>query len=435
MKYLILLMATVLASCATAEKNEWQAIFDGSTLNGWEALPGGEWSVKDGSIFGSQEKTEKRHGMLISKKQHSDFEVKMKYKAVKGNSGFYFRVEKVKHVVSVKGFQAEVDANGNGQGGLYETLGRAWVVQPTKEDVAKFFKPQEWNDMTVRAVGRHVVVTVNGVKTAELTNDKGNLKGYFGLQLHGSQDMEIYFKDIYIKDLSNAKHAGTSHMAPKIHDKELPLPPIKEGFSDEVMAKYSKAPEGAIVLFDGTSLDNWKNKNWILKDGIMESNKGNQVSVKHLGSGHYHAEWRVVDKESPGNSGVYIHSLYEVQVFNSHNNKTKIYADGQTAAIYGQYPPAFNVSRPAGEWEYFDIDFTAPIFNEDGSVKSKAYMTVYHNGIRVHDNAELSGPTGHKSRPAYRKTPAELPLLLQDHGNKVQYRNIASSLFAVKFHS
>ena len=119
------------------------------------------------------------------------------------------------HKVSVKGFQAEVDANGSGQGGLYETLGRAWVVKTTKEDVDKFYKKGEWNDMVVRAVGRHVLVTVNGVKTAELTNDKGNLKGYFGLQLHGSQDMEVYFKDIYIKDLSNAKHAGTSHMAGK----------------------------------------------------------------------------------------------------------------------------------------------------------------------------------------------------------------------------
>ena len=424
MRYLCLLLGLLLASCATAEKSDWKPLFDGKTLEGWEALPGGEWSVIDRAIAGTQEKSEKRHGMLISKEQYSDFEVKLKYKAIKGNSGFYFRVEKVDHKVSVKGFQAEVDANGSGQGGLYETLGRAWVVKTKKEDVDKFYKKGEWNDMVVRAVGRHVLVTVNGVKTAELTNDKGNLKGYFGLQLHGSQDMEVYFKDIYIKDLSKAKHAGTSHMPEKIHDKELPLPPIKKGFPEEVLTKYAKAPEGAVILFDGSSLDNWKNKNWILKDGVMESNKGNQQSTLKLGSGRYHVEWKVVDIESPGNSGVYVHSLYEVQVFNSHNNRTKIYADGQTAAIYGQYPPAFNVSVEPGQWEFFDIDFTAPTFNEDGSVKTKAVMTVYHNGIRVHHNAELSGPTGHKSRPAYRKVPAEMPLLLQDHGNKVQYRNI-----------
>ena len=424
MKYLCVILGLILTSCATADMDGWKPLFDGKTLNGWEALPGGEWSVKDGSIMGSQIKTEKRHGMLISKEQYSDFEVKMKYKDVKGNSGFYFRVEKVNHVVSVKGFQAEIDANGNGQGGLYETLGRAWVVQPKPEEVAKFFKKGEWNDMTVRAVGRHIVVTVNGVKTAELMNDKGNLKGYFGLQLHGGQDMEVYFKDVYIKDLSHSTDVGTSFMAPKIHDMELPLPPIKEPLPESALARSAKAPSGAVILFDGSSLDNWKNKNWILKDGVMESNKGNQVSEKSLGSGRYHAEWRIVDKDSHGNSGVYIQSLYEVQVFNSYNNHSKIYADGQTAAIYGQFSPAFNVCRPAGEWEYFDIDFTAPTFNEDGSVKTKALITVYHNGIRVHHNAELSGPTNHKQRPAYKKVPAELPLLLQDHGNKVQYRNI-----------
>ena len=424
MRYLCLLFGLLLASCATAEKSEWEALFDGKTLDGWGELPGGKWSVKDASICGTSMKSESRHGMLISNKEYTDFEVKMKYKAVSGNSGFYFRVEKVNHKVSVKGFQAEIDANGNGQGGLYETLGRGFVVKPKPEEIAKFFKKGEWNEMSVRAVGRHVVVTVNGVKTAELTNDKGNLKGHFGLQLHGGQDMEVYFKDLYIKDLSKAKHAGMSHMAPKIHDKELPLPPAKEGFPEEVLSKYSKAPEGAVILFDGSSLDNWKNKNWILKDGVMESNKGNQQSTLNLGSGRYHVEWRVVDKESPGNSGVYLHSLYEVQVFNSHNDRTKIYADGQAAAIYGQYPPAFNVCREPGQWEFFDIDFTAPAFNEDGTVKSKALITVYHNGIRVHDNAELSGPTGHYKRDPYKKAPAELPLLLQDHKNKVQYRNI-----------
>ena len=424
MRYMCLLFGLLLVSCATAEKSDWKPLFDGKTLDGWEALPGGEWSVKDGSIFGSQEKTEKRHGMLITKDQYSDFEVKLRYKAIKGNSGFYFRVEKVNHKVSVKGFQAEVDANGSGQGGLYETLGRAWVTKPKPQEIAKFFKKNEWNDMSVRAVGRHVTVTVNGVKTAELTNDKGNLKGYFGLQLHGSQDMEVYFKDIFIKDLSKDKHAGTSHMAPKIHDKELPLPPIKEGFSEEELAKYSKAPSDAVVLFDGSNLDNWKNKAWILKNGVMESNKGNQQSTVNLGSGRYHVEWKVVDIESPGNSGVYLHSLYEVQIFNSYNNKTKIYADGQSAAIYGQYPPAFNVCKTPGQWEFYDIDFTAPTFNEDGSLKSKAVITVYHNGIRVHYNAELTGPTGHYKRPAYKKMAAEHPLLLQDHKNKVQYRNI-----------
>jgi hypothetical protein len=208
MKYISVLFIALLASCVSIDGNKAVALFDGKTLDGWEALPGGIWEVKDGCIHGVQEKTERRHGMLISKKKFSDFEVKFKFKAFKGNSGFYFRVKKVKHYVSVKGFQAEIDATGKEIGGLYETLGRSWVVKPTKEQVEKYYKMKEWNDMKVRAVGRDVVIHVNGVKTAELKNDQGNVEGFFGLQLHGGQHMDVYYKDIEIKDLSQKTDAG-----------------------------------------------------------------------------------------------------------------------------------------------------------------------------------------------------------------------------------
>jgi hypothetical protein len=99
--------------------------------------------------------------------------------------------------VGVHGFQAEIDAS-NDVGGLYETGGRAWVVQPSAEDVATWFKPQEWNEMVVSAHGRRIVVHVNGCKTAELKNDKGRLKGHLALQLHCGQDMHVMFKDIEI---------------------------------------------------------------------------------------------------------------------------------------------------------------------------------------------------------------------------------------------
>jgi hypothetical protein len=152
--------------------------------------------------------------------------------------------------------------------------------------------------------------------------------------------------------------------------------------------------------------------------------KGYQESLQDLGDGRYHVEWRIVDPESHGNSGVFLHGKYEVQIFNSYQNHSTIYADGQAAAIYGQYPPAFNVGNKAGEWESFVIDFIGPKYNADGSLKSKAEMTVYHNGIRVHHQAELTGPTAHKKRPGYTKSPEKQPLKLQDHGDKVQFRNI-----------
>ena len=137
--------------------------------------------------------------MLLSDKQYSDFEVRLEYKVLSGNSGFYFRAERVEHAVSVAGFQAEIDASGNSAGGLYETLGRNWVVKPPAAITA--FKPGKWNTMSIRAVGRQIVVYLNGTKTAELTDDPGRLKGHFGLQLHGGQKMDVAFRNIRIKEL------------------------------------------------------------------------------------------------------------------------------------------------------------------------------------------------------------------------------------------
>lgn len=176
-------------------------LFDGKSLQGWKPLPGGTWEVRDGAIVGSQDSTESRHGILLSEKQYGDFVLRLTYKALDGNSGLYFRVQPVDHAVAVKGFQAEIDARGKDIGGLYETLGRAWVVQPKPEEVKKYYQENDWNQMTVTASGGDVTVTVNGVKTAELKNDPGAKKGHFGLQLHGGQKMHVMFKDIELKEL------------------------------------------------------------------------------------------------------------------------------------------------------------------------------------------------------------------------------------------
>jgi len=198
-KHLLLTaLVFVAAGCQIAGSSaKWKPLFDGRTLAGWHTLPGGKWDVRNGIIVGTSSKAEKRHGLLVSDKRYGDFTARLKFKAVQGNSGFYFRCDEVKSDVGVHGFQAEIDAN-NDIGGLYETGGRAWVVKPSPEEVKKYFKPQQWNQMTVSAHGRHIVVHVNGYKTAELTNDPGRLEGHLALQLHGSKDMYVMFKDIEI---------------------------------------------------------------------------------------------------------------------------------------------------------------------------------------------------------------------------------------------
>jgi len=174
-------------------------LFNGHDLSGWTALPGGEWSVKEGAIVGQQEKSEKRHGMLLSNEVYSDFELEVIYKSLEGNSGLYFRVDKVKSNVSVNGFQAEIDSRGNDAGGLYETGGRAWVVRPPAKLLETCYNHKGWNTMKVIAKGKNIRVYLNGHLTAELKNDPGRTKGHIGLQLHGSQKMHVIYKSILLR--------------------------------------------------------------------------------------------------------------------------------------------------------------------------------------------------------------------------------------------
>jgi hypothetical protein len=183
-----------------SSKKKWKRLFDGKTLHGWHTIPGGEWKVENGAIVGLSEKEDTRHGLLVTDHSFKDFEIRIKYKAIKGNSGLYFRSEEVGGVVGVHGFQAEIDPTQDA-GGLYETGGREWVVKPTAEQVKTWYKPEQWNKMTVRAEGGHIIVHVNGKKTAELFNDTGRTEGHIALQLHGSMDMHTIFKDIMIREL------------------------------------------------------------------------------------------------------------------------------------------------------------------------------------------------------------------------------------------
>lgn len=176
---------------------EWVPLFNGKSFEGWHKLPGGQWDIEDGMIIGTSSEEEKRHGLLVTNKVFKDFTVRLKYKIKEGDSGFYFRAEEADEDVGVHGFQVEIDTNSE-VGGLYETAGRRWVIKPSPEEVKKWHQPGKWNTVQVAAHGRHIVVHVNGYKTAELKNDPGRLEGHFALQLHGNMDMHVMFKDIEV---------------------------------------------------------------------------------------------------------------------------------------------------------------------------------------------------------------------------------------------
>ena len=216
------------------------------------------------------------------------------------------------------------------------------------------------------------------------------------------------------------------------HSMDRPRPPIvKPG-----PFVAAPPPADAIVLFDGKSLANWRSSDsthgpakWTVAGGYMEvaSGTGDIETRDGFGDCQLHIEWRTPtppkgESQERGNSGVYLMATYEVQVLDSYDNVT--YADGQAAAVYGQFPPLVNASRPPGEWQSYDIVWHRPHFDAEGRLVSPARITVFHNGLLAQDNVILSGPTANKRRPPYRAHADALPLLLQNHGNPVRFRNI-----------
>ena len=167
-------------------------------MEGWHVIGKGRWKMEENALHATNVKSEKDFGHLVTDRDYTNFTVRLKYKAVKGNSGLYFRIAE-KGFSGVTGFQAEIDPDKDA-GGLYETNGRSWVSQPKPEDVTKWYKPGVWNEMSVTARGGDIVVTVNGMTSAVLKNDPGRPAGKFALQVHGGQDVEVWFKDIYIQE-------------------------------------------------------------------------------------------------------------------------------------------------------------------------------------------------------------------------------------------
>lgn len=225
---------------------------------------------------------------------------------------------------------------------------------------------------------------------------------------------------------------------PKATEQWEPVPKIvMPGKQDDA------PPSDAIVLFDGRDLSQWETSKdhsparWKVHDGVVTVDKatGNIQTKQKFKNYQLHLEWFVPtnitgEGQKRGNSGVFLASTgpgdegYEIQVLDSYKNKT--YVNGQAASIYKQMPPLINAMRPPGEWQTYDIVWTAPIFAADGTLKSPAFVTVFHNGVLVQNHAQLAGETFYIGKPKYK--PYDMaPIKLQAHGDPsppLSFRNI-----------
>lgn len=230
---------------------------------------------------------------------------------------------------------------------------------------------------------------------------------------------------------AQAKHEDTEFYTP--------VPPVVTPGTTN-----TAAPSDAIILFDGKNLDQWVNTDtkapakWIVENGTMKVSKGagNIETKQSFTNYQLHIEWKIPESitgegQARGNSGVFLASIgkgdagYELQVLDNYNNKT--YTNGQAGSIYKQSVPLANANKKPGEWQTYDVIWTAPVFNADGSLKSAARVTVLFNGVLVQNNFELKGPTLYIGQPAYTQAHGASPIKLQAHGDKsepISFRNI-----------
>ena len=338
----LVVMAIVAAGdCPAAEEapNAFTSLFDGKTLKGWQALPGGTWEVKDGAIVGTSVKSERRHGLLMSDKEYSDFVVRFRFRVVKGDSGFYFRSEKVEQKVGVNGFQAEVD-NSEEVAGLYETGGRAWVKRPDPKVIQEIYKPGEWNQMSITAIGGNVVVRLNGTITSELKNDRGRVKGHFAMQLHGGMDMDVLFKDIEVRSPTAAEKAILGgELRQMFNGKDL------TGW--KTTGNWVVEKDNTVALHPRPGESGWKRYDAYLttdrtyKDFILD------LEFKFKKGGNSGVFLRVADPTSQVDSG------FEVQILDTHG-KEKINAH-DCGGVIGTAVPSKNMVKPAGQWNRYTI--------------------------------------------------------------------------------
>jgi len=234
---------------------------------------------------------------------------------------------------------------------------------------------------------------------------------------------------------ANAQWKGYAGITPEMSEFYKPVPPVVTPGKVLPDGGFT-APSDAIVLFDGKDLSAWESPKggpaeWNVHDGIITvaKNKGDIQTKQKFGDFQLHIEWCVPtnvtgEGQARGNSGIYMQGMYEIQVLDCYNNKT--YTNGQTGAVYKQTAPLANAMRQPGQWNVYDIIYTAPTFKNDSTYRTHPTVTLFQNGVLMLNNFSILGTTEYIGFPQV-KVHGDGPILLQAHGDKsepISYRNI-----------
>ncbi|MFN0138092.1 MAG: DUF1080 domain-containing protein [Phycisphaerae bacterium] len=397
--------AVLVLTCGCAQRQP-TAFFEGDSLAGWSQHGGkAGFAIKGGEVVGYTA-ADSPNTFLCSDAHYADFELEYEFKVdPRLNSGVQIRSNRFPGYAGgvVHGYQVEIDPSDRAfTAGIYDEERRGWLARPPQSDAERrsLFKRGDWNHVRVVAQGDLVRTWLNGKPVVEL-RDAMTRRGFVALQVHSTdskEPLEVRWRNIKFKDLGDS--------------------------NDELRRKAKVLLGGEADVAEWTRLDKpgepiaWK---WI--DGALEvtPGSGNIVTRDAFGDCRIHIEFAVDDNgkagQANGNSGVYVQQRYEVQILNS---AAAAATDDNCGAIYKVKPADFNCALPAGEWQTYDIEFRAARWNDKGEKTANARMRVWHNGTRIHDNVELPKQTG-AGQP---EGPGDGPLMLQDHGNRIRFRNV-----------
>lgn len=464
----------------SAAPADWQPLFNGKDLRGWSVHyasktpegapePGSLFKVEDGVIhvYATQAAgSPQPHAYLLSDLDYQDYVLSLEYRwgekkfpprhDLPRDAGLLYHVHRDRPADWPASAEAQIQEGDTGDSWAISTqvgsfvdpkTGRYTVpelggVPKTGGGHEKFERTRHgrvneypgWNTLEIIVRGDKATHVVNGVVNLRVHDIRswdvgGNAwrkldKGRIALQAEGA---ELFYRNIRVRSITRADDTDPP---PAVTEIWYPVPPrVTPG------ATPGAPPSDAVVLFDGSSLDAWKSARsggdtgWRIQNGelVVTPGAGDIQTRDSFGDVQLHVEWW--DPELPpdkvnqdrGNSGVFLQDLYEVQVLDNYRNST--YVNGMVGSIYKQYAPLVNAAHPAEHWQAYDIIYTAPRFNSDGSLAVAARLTVMLNGVLVQNNSVLKGATTFIGQPSYRPHGA-LPLRLQDHGQPVRYRNI-----------